>query len=121
LFSQTRKIRIPLGTIREERKSNSSRAFIEEELAYNPDPKAIVPEAELYEKYIEFCQTNNLPSSRKALLTQNIHQYLPQAKQTKERIKGKNVHVWQFIQIKEPVPSVPTLLSNHTQKILHDF
>jgi len=97
------------------RKSNSSRAFIEERLVYDPEVKAFVPEAELYGKYIEFCKENNLPSTRKAVLTQNIHQYLPQAKQTKERIEKENVHVWQFVRLQEPeknsVPTVPTLLS----------
>ena len=96
------------------RKSNSSRAFIEETLVYDPDAKAFVPEAELYERYIAFCTANSLPSTRKAVLTQNIHQYLPQAKQTKERIEKENVHVWQFVRLQEPeekpVPTVPTTI-----------
>jgi P4 family phage/plasmid primase-like protien len=79
------------------RKSNSSKAFIEERLQYGPSPTDYIPEAELYEKYILFCQENRLPTNRKGELTQNLHQILPQAKQTVERISGKNVHVWQHI------------------------
>ena len=103
------------------RKSNSARAFIEEMLAYSPDVTAFIPEAELYEKYVMFCQANSLPSTRKAVLTQNIHQYLPQAKQTKERIGKDTVHVWQYVQLQEPaspVPTVPTSLINHTNTII---
>jgi putative DNA primase/helicase len=103
------------------RKSNSSRAFIEEELAYDQDPKAIVPEAELYERYVYFCRTNNLPSTRKAILTQNIHRFLPQVKQTMERLDGKSVHVWQFIQVREAVTTVTSLLTSHTQKNLRSL
>jgi putative DNA primase/helicase len=79
------------------RKSNSSKAFIEECLTHEPDTSAIIAEAELYQKYIAFCNDNGLPTSKKAALTKNIHQYLPQAKQTTERIDGKVTHAWQHI------------------------
>lgn len=89
------------------RKSNSSKAFIEECLTYDPNPNCFIPEAELYQTYIAFCNDNELPTSKKAVLTQNIHQYLLQAKQTMERIDGKATHVWQYIR-HEAVTSVTT-------------
>lgn len=91
------------------RKSNSSKAFIEESLSYDPDHNSFIPESELYQKYIAFCNDNELPSSKKAVLTQNIHQYLAQAKQTMERIDGKATHVWQYIHC-EVVTTVTTSL-----------
>lgn len=94
------------------RKSNSAKAYVEENLVYDPSEKAYIAEIELYEKYILFCQTNKLPSMPKARFTQNIHQFLPQTKQTNERILGKVTHVWKFIRIVEFVATVATPLIN---------
>jgi putative DNA primase/helicase len=89
------------------RKSNSSKAYIEERLQYDPNDKAIIPEAELYQKYIQFCNENGLPTSKKAILTQNIQQYLPKARQTTARIDEKaGVHIWQHIRLVASVASV---------------
>ena len=97
------------------RKSNSSKAFIEECLSYDPDCSAIIPEAELYEKFITFCDNNELPSSKKAVLTQNINQYLAQAKQTTARIDGKaGIHVWQYMKFVATVASVATCSTKET-------
>lgn len=97
------------------RKSNSSKAFIEECLQYSPSPEDYIPETDLYAKYVLFCQQNKLPSSRKAELTQNIHQIIPRARQTKERLQQKPTDVWQYVKLMEKkekegesVPSVPT-------------
>ena len=104
------------------RKSNSSKAFIEECLTYEPDCNAIIPEAELYRTYIEFCNDNELPTSKKAVLTQNIHQYLAQAKQTKERIEGKPVWVWQYLKtLERTVPSVTTVPTSNTKETISNF
>jgi len=83
------------------RKSNSAKAFIEEQLIYEPDPKAFIIATELYEKYILFCRANNLPSMQKRFLTQNMQQHLPQAKYTTQRVdpKKKLAKVWQFVKL----------------------
>jgi len=95
------------------KKSNSSRAFIEECLQYSPNHESIISHEELYMKYIEYCKTNNLPSTTKGKLTENLHQYLPQAKLTKERITPKEqpVKAWVFIEFVDisHVPTVPPL------------
>jgi len=84
------------------KKSNSARAFIEEKLEYTPEADAILTKEELYEKYIEYCNQNNLPSTTKGKLTENIHQYLPQAKLTQRRMgeEKQQTHVWQYIKEK---------------------
>jgi putative DNA primase/helicase len=94
------------------RKSNSGKAFVEEHIHYSPDPKHYVSEVEVYQTYIAFCQENGLPTSRKGDLTQNMHQYVPQAKQTVERVAGKNVHVWQYITVEKSATSATTPLPN---------
>jgi len=79
--------------------SNSAKAFIEECLEYNQSHETKIPEEELYRTYIHYCRGNNLPTMRKANFTQNMHQYLPEAKQTNARINGKTVHVWQHVKL----------------------
>ena len=113
------------------RKSNSAKAYIEECLVYENDPKAILIESELYSEYIKFCKDNKLPSTQKRYFTINMQQFLPQAKQVTERVEGKVKHVWQFIKLreKEPQQTLPTeteksvttvtaALLNHTNNIL---
>ncbi len=68
------------------RKSNSAKAYIEEKLDYSNDSEDIIPEAELYQKFVFFCQNEGLPSLPKGAFTQAMHQYLPQAQQTDRRI-----------------------------------
>jgi len=101
------------------RKSNSAKAFIEEKIVYENDPSAIIPKAELYQKYIFFCQENHLPSMQKRFLTINMQEYLPQAKQTMQRIgpQKKVTHCWQFIQ---HVTAVTTTLFKHKTNGLLD-
>jgi len=94
------------------RQSNSAKAYIEENLAYDPSDKAIVAESALYEKYITFCTDNGLHTMKKRNLTENMHQYLPHAKQTNARIDGKVTHVWQYVIINF-VATVATTLLNH--------
>jgi putative DNA primase/helicase len=102
------------------RKSNSSKAFIEECLSYDPDCSAIIPEAELYQRYIAFCNDNELPSSKKAVLTQNINQYLAQAKQTTARIDGRaGIHVWQYVKFVATVSTVATTITKETNSKLY--
>jgi len=94
------------------RKMNSAKAFIEEQLTYENDIKAFIKESELYSKFILFCNKEKLPTTNKANFTQNMHEYLPEAKQTKERIDGKPTAVWQFVkyELEKSVPTVPTPL-----------
>lgn len=101
------------------RKSNSAKAFIEEKLVYENDPAAIIPKTELYQKYIFFCLENHLPSMQKRFLTINMQEYLPQAKQTMQRIgpQKKVTHVWQYIQF---VTAVTTTLFKHKTNGLLD-
>ena len=98
------------------RKSNSAKAFIEEKLVYEIDPAIYTPKAELYQKYIFFCQKNHLPSMQKRLLTLNMQEYLPQAKQTMIRIgpQKKGTHVWQYVRF---VTAVTTTLFKHKTNI----
>lgn len=84
------------------RKSNSARAFIEENLKFDVSPNSYISERELYEKYVLWCRQNNLPVKRKGELTQNIHQHLPEAKQSTEYIdKEKTIHVWRYVALSE--------------------
>jgi len=95
------------------RQSNSAKAYIEENLAHDPSDRAIIPEATLYQKYIVFCLDNGLHTMKKRNFTENMQQYLPQAKQTMSRIEGKPTHVWQFLKF---VTTVTASLLNHTSR-----
>lgn len=92
------------------RKSNPAKAFIEERLEYVNDPKVYVEEAVLYQKFILFCNKENLPTMPKRNFTLNIQEHCPEAKQTMQRILGKPAHVWQFIRFMESVTTVTTAL-----------
>jgi putative DNA primase/helicase len=81
------------------RKSNSAKAYIEENLVYENDPAAIIPANELYSNYVIYCQKQELPSMPKRSFTQNMEQWLPQAKNTTARINNKVIRVWQFVKI----------------------
>lgn len=89
------------------RKSNSAKAFIEEKLEPENDPKAFIIETELYSIYVLFCEKEKLPSMPKRNFTMNMQQFASFAKQTTERVEGKKgVHVWQYLKMKESVAPV---------------
>jgi P4 family phage/plasmid primase-like protien len=92
------------------RKSNSAKAFIEEQLYYENDPNVFVVETELYQSFILWCNRENLPTMKKAQFTSNMKEFFPEAKQTMQRILGKGTHVWQFVKLKETVTTVTTQL-----------
>jgi len=92
------------------RQSNSAKSYIEEKLEASNNDKDIIVERDLYEKYITFCVSNNLPTMKKRNFTENMQQYLPRAKQSMVRIEGKGVHVWQFLKF---VTAVTSSLLNH--------
>jgi putative DNA primase/helicase len=92
------------------RKMNSAKAFIEEQLSYENDPKAFIEESELYSRFILYCKKEKLPTTNKANFTKNMHEYLAQAKQTTQRVAGKSVHVWQFVELTKSVATVATSL-----------
>jgi putative DNA primase/helicase len=95
------------------RKSNPAKAFIEEKLEYVNDPKVYIEEAELYQKFILYCNSGNLPTMPKRSFTLNMQEFCPDAKQTTQRILGKSgIHVWQFIRLKESVATVATVASS---------
>jgi putative DNA primase/helicase len=101
------------------RKMNPAKAFIEEQLSYENDPKAIIEESELYSKFILYCKRDKLPTTNKANFTKSIHEYLPEAKQTVERIQGKQVHVWQFVKIEVTATTATTSLFSSEDPILY--
>ena len=94
------------------RQSNSAKAYIEENLAYDSSDKAVIIESTLYEKYIAFCVENGLQTMKKRNFTENMQQYLPKAKQTSVRVEGKATHVWQYAVFKL-VATVTSALLNH--------
>ena len=96
------------------RKSNSAKAYIEENLVYENDPAAIIPANELYSKYVIYCQKQELPSMPKRSFTQNMEQWLPQAKNTTARINNKVIRVWQFVKI---VTDVTEVLPKHQKSL----
>ncbi len=79
------------------RKMNPAKAFIEEQLEYVNDPKAIIEEIELYRIASLWWKKECLPTTAKANFTKAMRQFFPEAKQTMTRIKGKPKHVWQFV------------------------
>jgi len=78
------------------RKSNSAKAFIEEQLEYDPDGN-LIPVSIMYERYIIFCQDNNLPSTQKRTFTINMQQLLPKVHKTQRRILHKSTWVWENV------------------------
>jgi putative DNA primase/helicase len=85
--------------------SNPTKAFIEKTLEKSNRPQDYIIEAELYREFIIFCDSENLPSVRKGEFTQALIKEIPDVKQTKQRILGKNTPVYQFI--KKFAPSAP--------------
>jgi putative DNA primase/helicase len=92
------------------RKMNSAKAFIEEQLLYENDPKVFIEESELYSKFILFCNREKLPTMPKRSFTPNMKEYFPEAKQTMQRILNKGIHVWQYVKLRESVTTVTTHL-----------
>ena len=98
------------------RTADSCQAFIEEqtEPSLTPDP---IPDDELYQVYVRYCQTNRLPIQKKAQLTISMQKYRPEAKHTNARINDKVTRVWQYVKFVATVASVATilLLSEHSE------
>lgn len=90
------------------RQSNSAKAYIEEYLEESLNYTDWIPEAELYSQYIQYCTDEKLLSMKKKDFTTNLKQYMPNVKQTKERIKDKPTDVYQFLRFTS-VPSVPSV------------
>jgi putative DNA primase/helicase len=99
--------------------SNPTRAFLEKNVEVIKDVADYIIESELYTDFIIYCNAENLPTVKKNQFTQALKESIPEVKQTKQRILGKEVHVYQFIK-KKSVPSVPTHLftSEKTQEFL---
>lgn len=90
--------------------SNPTKAFLENTVEESNDVNNFIIETELYSEFVIFCNTENLPAVKKSQFTQALKEYLPTAKQTKQRILGKEVHVYQYIKRKNSVPTVPSPL-----------
>ena len=90
--------------------SNPTKAFLEINIEKTNNAKDFIIETELYSEFLAYCDLNNLPSVRKSQFTQALTEYFPEVKQTKQRILGKAVKVYQFI--KKTVPTVPSDISD---------
>ena len=86
--------------------SNPTKAFLEENIEKSNNSTDFIIETELYVEFVTFCDKENLPTVRKSQFTQALTEYIPEVKQTKQRILGKPVKVYQFI--KRTVPTVPS-------------
>jgi putative DNA primase/helicase len=86
--------------------SNPAKAFLEANIEKSTSSTDFIIETELYAEFITFCDKENLPTVRKSQFTQALTEYIPESKQTKQRILGKPVKVYQFI--KRTVPTVPS-------------
>jgi phage/plasmid-associated DNA primase len=93
------------------RKSNSTKAWIEERLEYINDTSAWIEADELYKQYITFCQKEKLPSNGKAQLTQALNQYLLEVNKKQRRVLGKLKWGWVNVRAKEDNPFEPTVTS----------
>jgi putative DNA primase/helicase len=82
------------------RQSNSAKAFIEETLNSSTAHEDFIDESTVYREYIAFCNTNRLTSMTKRILTINMQQYMPQAKQTTQQVNSQVVHVWRYVKFK---------------------
>jgi P4 family phage/plasmid primase-like protien len=89
--------------------SNPTKAFLEEKTEASNQAKDFIPEPELYSNFINYCDTENLPTVRKAQFTIALKEYLPRVKQTDQRISGKKTPVYQFLKFKT-VPTVSAQL-----------
>ena len=99
--------------------SNPTKAFLENKTAESKDAKDYIPEAELYTKFIEYCDKENLPTVRKAQFTTALKEYCPNVKQTNQRILGKPTPVYQYLKKKATVTTVtPNLLGTTNTEIL---
>ena len=98
------------------RTADSCQAFIEEMTEIDSSPDAFITDEILYKEYVSYCRENRLPViQRKAQLTVAMQRDRPEAKHTKERVKGKGVLGWQFIKFVPTDPAVPADL------LLRDF
>lgn len=89
------------------RKSNSAKAFIEECLEHEPEPKPYITVVKLYELYVKYCKHNNLPIMQKRNITENMAQIIPEARKTTQKIKPKGADkskptkVWRFVKFQK--------------------
>jgi putative DNA primase/helicase len=88
--------------------SNPTKAFLEARVESSKQAKDFIPEAKLYTDFITFCDTENLPTVRKAQFTAALKEYMPDIKQTNQRILNKPTPVYQYV--KYTVASVTALL-----------
>jgi P4 family phage/plasmid primase-like protien len=95
-------------TIRENilKLSNPTKAFLEANIEKSNSSNDFIIETELYADFVTFCDKENLPTVRKSQFTQALTEFIPEAKQTKQRILGKPAKVYQYI--KRTVPTVPS-------------
>lgn len=101
--------------------SNPTKAFLESQTEKSQKSKDYIPEAELYSKFILYCDKENLPTVRKGQFTIALKEYCPDVKQTNQRILNKPTPVYQFIKFKETVTPVTTVTANLLGTIKNPF
>jgi P4 family phage/plasmid primase-like protien len=81
--------------------SNPAQAFIETCLDPDDDREAIILKDDLYNAYVDYCNSNKLKSVQKNVFSQKLAQFMPSARPAQKRIDGgKRVHAWQYLKFK---------------------
>jgi len=95
--------------------SNPAQAFVEEKLT--TDPNGVLTKDEVYNAFVEYCKTNNLPTITKSSLSHALPQFITVEAGHTRRL-GKNTRSWKGIKfIDSNAGEQLTQLTQHTPNL----